>query len=136
MRKKDVYLSKMCLIFGLLMLCFALACLLMGIPWVAAALLVLIGGGLILAWVNQWVIMVDEQTFISSTMFGIKRTVRFCDIVKYKISTGRSPDGWLTTRFCRVFIESNAYISKRFAQAVNASLPAVGTDRLMANEKK
>ncbi len=136
MRGKDVCLPTWILITGLVFVSLGIVFQVCWQEWLVLICSSLIGLAAILCWANQWVIIVDEQTFISSTMFGIKRTVRFCDIVKYKISTGRSPDGWLTTRFCRVFIESNAYISKRFAQAVNASLPAVGTDRLMANEKK
>ncbi len=132
MRKKDVYLSKMCLIFGLLMLCFALACLLMGIPWVAAALLVLIGGGLILAWVNQWVIMVDEQTFISSNMFGRKRTLRFDDIRGYQ-SVYRTGN-FLVMDSCEIYLGD--YVSARFKQAVEAHLHKKTEINYYLNDRK
>ena len=75
-----------------------------------------LGVSAILCWKNQWAVMVDDNTFTYSTMFGRETDYRFSDIQAVK---RHSDSVTLVLPDENVHVESCARLSPRFADALN-----------------
>lgn len=135
MRNKDVYHPVSYLIFGLVMLGIALVFLFTDIPWIAAAMLGLIGLGFILAWANMWIAVVDDKTFISSDLLGRKRTLYFDDVCDYIYDYSSYGTGnWLVMKSGEILL--GEHVSPRFRLALQARLTEKATAGDPADGKK
>lgn len=135
MRNKDVYHSVSYLILGLVILGAALVCLFADVPWIAAAMLGLIGLGMILVWANMWIVVVDDKTFISSDLLGRKRTLYFDDVCDYIYGYSSYGTGnWLVMKSGQILL--GKHISPRFRLAVQARLTEKATAGDPAGDKK
>ena len=135
MRNKDVYHSVSYLIFGLVMLGIALVFLFTDVPWIAAAMLGLIGLVMILVWANMWIVVVDDKTFISSDLLGRKRTLYFDDVCDYLYGYSSHGTGnWLVMKSCQIPL--GKHVSPRFRLAVQARLTEKATAGDPAGGKK
>ena len=77
------------------------------------------GASAVLCWNNQWIEMQDSNTFLYSTIFGIKKAYAFSDILELK----QNQDSFtLILETGKVHIESCAVLSDSFVQAVDAAL--------------
>ena len=77
------------------------------------------GCSAILFWKNQWIMMVDDNEFVYSTMFGKKTHYRFSQIKDLKQNADSST---MIFENGKVHIESCAIMSDRFVSAVNSVL--------------
>lgn len=78
-----------------------------------------LGAAAILCWKNQWAIMVDQNTFVYSTMFGRKIQYRFSEIRELKQGSDSST---LIMEDGKVHIESCAILSERFLDAIDSRI--------------
>lgn len=70
----------------------------------------------ILCWKNQWIVMLDDDVFIYSTMFGRKKRYYFSEILYLK-QHGDSQT--LVLQNGKVHVEGCAILSEQFSNAVN-----------------
>lgn len=129
MREKDMYLPKWICLLGVFFLAAAAGCLMYGLLRGMTVLLVAgavlcagLGIAAVLCWRNQWVMMIDDHTFVYSTMFGRKTEFRFSDIQRLRQN---SDSFTLFLRDGKVHIESCAVISDRFVEAVNRAAGSI-----------
>jgi len=86
---------------------------------IAAIVCLGFGVSAILCWKNQWSMMVDNHTFIYSTMFGRKIQYHFSEIRDLK---EHSDSATLILENGKVHIERCAIMSDRFVDAINVAL--------------
>lgn len=123
-KDKDMYLPVWVCCIGVLFLVAALVCLTFVFTTSANFLIgfvVCFGLGIsaILCWKNQWIMMLDDNTFIYSTMFGRQKQHQFLEIRELKQN---SDSLTLVLENGKVHIESCAIMSKRFVNAVDSIL--------------
>lgn len=73
----------------------------------------------ILCWKNQWVVMLDDDVFIYSTMFGRKKRYYFSEIQDLK---QHDDSQTLVLQNGKVHIERCAILSEQFINAINSRL--------------
>ncbi len=122
--KKDMHLPVWVLLLGIVFLLGAAVCAYYALTasvyaWLGVAACVGFGVAAVLCWANQWAVMVDDDSFVYSTMFGKKKQYRFSDIKDLKMNS----DSY--TLICEdgdIHIEHCAVMSDRFMNAVNSVL--------------
>lgn len=123
--EKDVHLPGWVCGLGVLLFLIAGVCTLQAInnpdnwlPHAIAGVMVLgLGVAAILCWKNQWIEVLDDETFLYSTMLGKKKSYRFADIQRLN----KNNDSFtLIMKDGKVHIESCAVISSRFMKALYA----------------
>ncbi len=123
-KDKDMYLPMMVLRLAVFFAIVAITFLFLSIMrsifcligFVAAAAIAAVS---FLCWRNQWVKVIDEESFEYSTMFGKKMTCRFDEIRELKKN---SDSMTLVCGNGKIHIETCAILSDRFVKAVNAVL--------------
>lgn len=75
-----------------------------------------VGIAALLCWKNQWIVMLSDEEFLYSTMFGRKKKYRFSEIEDLKIHNDSKT---LVLKNGKVHIENSAMVSGRFANAIN-----------------
>ena len=84
-----------------------------------------IGISAVLCWKNQWIQMLDTDSFVYSTMFGNETQYDFTQVWEFRIY-GDSTTLILETG--KVHIEKCAILSKRFKEAIGRALAKTETD--------
>ncbi len=91
------------------------------LPMIFGAVLIVFGIAALLCWKNQTIVMLDEERFVYSTMFGNKREYRFADIADM---TGSKDRNLVMKDGSKVFIESSTEMSERLAAAISGVFTA------------
>ena len=123
-RDKDMYLPVWVLGLGVVFLVGALICLVLTFTASIFSLIGFVicmgfGTAAVLCWKNQWAIMVDQDSFVYSTMFGKKKQYHFSDIKELK------PNSDSVSLVCedgKIHIERCAIMSDRFITAIDSIL--------------
>ena len=123
MKKKDLYLPVWVCALGIILIIGALVFLYFSIKYyyLLIGTIICLGVGIaaILCWKNQWVEVIDDHSFIYSTMFGKQIKYHTSQIVELK----ENPDSMtLILNNGKVHIESCAIISERFIEMITKRL--------------
>ena len=123
MNKKDLYLPIWICALGIVLILGALVFLYFGLKnsylFVGTALCLGLGIAAILCWKNQWIEVIDEHTFVYSTMFGKQTKYHTSQIVDLK----QNPDSMtLVLDNGKVHIESCAIVSDRLIEMITKSI--------------
>ena len=126
--KKDMFLPQFLAGFGIA--CIVLSLVIMLVAFFVSLYILIgfvffftLGFTAILCQQNQWAEMIDDETFIYSTMFGNKKQYRFSDIRSLRQNTDSHT---LILEKGKVHIESIAVMSERFVDAINAVIEKQG----------
>ncbi|MBR4579265.1 MAG: hypothetical protein IKO22_06625 [Oscillospiraceae bacterium] len=123
-RDKDMYLPFWVCILGIVFLIGACVCLELTLSTSVYSLIgfvicLSLGAAEILCWKNQGVKIVDDNTFIYTTMFGREKHYCFSEIRELK----KNSDSFtLVLDNGKVHIESCAIMSERFVNSVDSAL--------------
>lgn len=130
-RKKDMYLPTWVCWAGLFFIVVAIGCLI-GAILSSNLLLVIgmmvcfgIGISAVLCWKNQWVQMVDSDSFVYSTMFGNETQYDFTQVRELRL---HGDSATLILETGKIHIEECAILSKRFEEAIDWALAKTETD--------
>lgn len=84
-----------------------------------------IGISAVLCWKNQWIQMLDTDSFVYSTMFGNETQYDFTQVRELRL---HSDSATLILETGKVHIEKCAILSKRFKEAIGRALVKTETD--------
>ena len=123
MKKKDLYLPVWIYAFGIVLILGALVFLYFGMKnsylFIGTALCLGLGISAILCWKNQWIEVIDDHTFVYSTMFGKHTKYHTSQVVDLKQN---SDSMTLFLDSGKVHIESCAIVSDRLIEMINEKL--------------
>ena len=123
-REKDMYLPSWVCVLGIVFLVAACVCLVLTFSTSVYSLIgfvicLAIGAAAVLCWKNQGATMIDDDTFLYTSMFGTDHSYRFSDIRKLK----KNADSFtLILENGKVHIENCAILSERFFNAIDSVL--------------
>ena len=123
-KNKDMYLPSWVCALGAVLLIASCVCLILCFLislylQIGFVVCFALGGAAILCWKNQGVNMIDDETFIYTTMFKREVQCRFSDIRELKENADSAT---LVLENNKVHIESCAILSDRFITAVKSAL--------------
>ena len=123
MRKKDLYLPVWICVLGIVFILGGLVFLYSSLkkPYLLIGAVLCLGLGIaaILCWKNQWIEVIDEHTFVYSTMFGKQTKYHTSQIIDLK----QNPDSMtLVLDSGKVHIESCAIVSDRLIEMITKSI--------------
>lgn len=124
MREKDMYLPVWVCGLGIFFIVSAIICAVLSFKesfvWVTGTIICLsLGISAILCWRNQWAMVLNNEEFVYSTMFGNKTKYQFSQITELKVNEDSMT---LFLKEKKVHIESCAIVSDRFVNLINQSL--------------
>ncbi len=119
MKKKDLYLPVWILALGIVLILGALVFLYFSLKdlYLLIGTVICLGLGIaaILCWKNQWIQVIDDHSFVYSTMFGKQTQYHTSQIVDLK----QNPDSMtLVLDSGKVHIESCAIMSERLIEMI------------------
>ena len=120
MKKRDLYLPFWICVLGIVLILGALVFLCFSAknpPLLVGTVLCLgLGIAAILCWKNQWIEVINEQTFVYSTMFGKQTKYHTSQIVELKQNADSMT---LVLDSGKVHIESCAIVSDRLVEMIS-----------------
>lgn len=119
MKKKDLYLPIWIFAFGIVLVLGALVFLYSSLknPYLLIGAVLCLGLGIaaILCWKNQWIEVIDDHSFVYSTMFGKQTKYHTSQIVDLKQNADSMT---LVLDSGKVHIESCAIMSERLIEMI------------------